>query len=53
LCLSLCSYLDLHELHRLFTNAKFGRQCEYLEFLGALADFGSIARDRKLTRPYR
>lgn len=46
-------YLDLHELHRAFTNAKFGRQCDYLEYLGALADFGSIERDKKLARPYR
>lgn len=46
-------YLDLHELHRVFTNSKFGRQCEYLEYLNTLADLGSIEKHLKLAKPYR
>eukprot|EP00879_Flechtneria_rotunda_P009192 GHRR01009625.1.p1 GENE.GHRR01009625.1~~GHRR01009625.1.p1 ORF type:complete len:514 (+),score=175.71 GHRR01009625.1:1274-2815(+) len=46
-------YLDLHELHHVFTNAKFGRQVDYLEYLGSLADFGSINKPVKLAKRYR
>eukprot|EP00878_Enallax_costatus_P015542 GHUV01016279.1.p1 GENE.GHUV01016279.1~~GHUV01016279.1.p1 ORF type:complete len:477 (+),score=184.94 GHUV01016279.1:401-1831(+) len=46
-------YLDLHELHRVFQNAKFGRRCDYLEYLNHLADFASIDKTLKFTKPYR
>jgi hypothetical protein len=46
------SYLDLHELHREFTNAKFGRPLGYVEYLGALADFADVPRALKLGAPY-
>ncbi|KAF8066290.1 hypothetical protein HT031_002613 [Scenedesmus sp. PABB004] len=46
-------YLDLHDLHRAFTNAKFGRQCDYLDYCGSLTDFSEIARHLKLGKPYR
>lgn len=46
-------YLDLHELHRVFTNAKFGRQIDYLEYLGSLSAFGAIPKHERLKAPYR
>ena len=46
-------YLDLHEQHRTFTNASFGRQVDYLEYLGTLATFDSIPKNLRLTKPYR
>jgi splicing factor 3A subunit 3 len=45
-------YLDLHELYRLFTNAPFGRQVDYLAYLDALSDFGAIARPKKFHKSY-
>lgn len=46
-------YLDLHELHRLFTNGRFGRQIDYLEYLGSLSAFGSLPKHERLKAPYR
>lgn len=46
-------YLDLHELHRVFTNGKFGRQIDYLEYLGSLANFAAIPKHERLKAPYR
>lgn len=46
-------YLDMHELHRAFTNARFGRQIDYLEYLGAFADSSAVPKHLKLTQPYR
>lgn len=46
-------YLDLHELHRVFTNAKFGRQIDYLEYLGSLSSFGVLPKQERLKAPYR
>jgi len=46
-------HLDLHELHRVFTNGKFGRQIDYLEYLGSLANFAAIPKHERLKAPYR
>jgi splicing factor 3A subunit 3 len=47
------SYLDLHELHRAFTNARFGRQVDYLEYLTSFADFSATPQHLKLAAGYR
>jgi len=47
------SYLDMHELHRAFYNARFGRQCDYLEFLSTFADLSAVDKPLKLSQPYR
>ncbi|KAI8468016.1 MAG: splicing factor 3a, subunit 3 [Monoraphidium minutum] len=46
-------YLDMHELHRAFTNARFGRQLDYLEYLASFADLAAIPQPLKLTAGYR
>jgi hypothetical protein len=46
-------YLDLHELHRVFTNAKFGRQVDYLEYLSQLSNFAPLPKHERLKAPYR
>ena len=53
LLLLLLRYLDLHELHRVFTNGKFGRQVDYLEYLGSLNDFDALTKHERLKAPYR
>ncbi|KIY97134.1 Splicing factor 3A subunit 3 [Monoraphidium neglectum] len=46
-------YLDMHELHRAFTNARFGRQLDYVEYLSSFADFSTAPKHLKLGQPYR
>lgn len=50
---SAARYLDLHELHRAFSNSKFGRQIDYLEYLSTCADFSSVPKHQKFTKAYR
>lgn len=47
-------FLDLHSIHRAFTNApKIGRNdLSYLDFLNAFHDFASIPKAAKLTEEY-
>lgn len=47
-------FLDLHPLHNLFQNAKFGRVCEYAAFVRSLAwDLASVPREQKNAGAYR
>lgn len=46
-------YLDLNEHHMRFFAAKFGRRLEYFEYLTTFADFASVPRQYRLTKPYR
>ena len=46
-------FLDLHEHHLRFTNSKFGRQMDYLEYVRTLVAFGEIPRHQRLTKAYR
>jgi hypothetical protein len=43
----------MHELHRAFTNARFGRQCDYTEYLSTFADLSAVPQPLKLTAAYR
>lgn len=45
-------YLDLHELHRQYVNAKFGKEVDYYTYVSSLADFSGVARAQRLGRPY-
>uniref|UniRef100_A0A7S2SXV1 Matrin-type domain-containing protein n=2 Tax=Chloropicon primus TaxID=1764295 RepID=A0A7S2SXV1_9CHLO len=48
-------FLDLHDVHRSFTNApKFGnKDLSYLDFLGMFCDFRSIPKPSKLNQEYK
>eukprot|EP00958_Prasinococcus_capsulatus_P001954 scaffold176_cov356-Prasinococcus_capsulatus_cf.AAC.9 len=46
-------YLDLHELYSIFVNAKFGKKCEYAEFLTELGRFELIPKQAKFCKEYK
>lgn len=43
----------MHELHRAFANARFGRQADYLEYLSSFADLAAVPKHLKLNAAYR
>ena len=46
--------LDVHDLHLEFVNSKrFGRQCEYADYVRGLADFRRVPRGARLTKAWR
>lgn len=46
-------YLDLHELHNTFVNAKFGRQVDYLTYLQQLTYFSEVPATQRSAPPYQ
>lgn len=46
-------YLDMHAHYHTFVNSKFGRQCDYVEYLGSFANVDEIPRQQRLSKPYR
>lgn len=45
-------YLDLHELHNTFVNAKFGRQLDYLTYLQQLSYFSEVPPTQRCAPQY-
>ncbi|KAK9906790.1 hypothetical protein WJX75_008099 [Coccomyxa subellipsoidea] len=46
-------YLDMHTHYHAFVNSKFGRQCDYVEYLVTFGHTDEISRQHRLSKPYR
>ena len=47
-------YLDLHEMHQIYSNSKFGKVgVTYLEFLESFSKFADIERQHKMNNSYK
>ena len=46
-------YLDMHTHYHAFVNSKFGRQCDYVEYLVTFGYTNEISRQHRLSKPYR
>uniref|UniRef100_A0A061SF95 Splicing factor 3A subunit 3 n=2 Tax=Tetraselmis sp. GSL018 TaxID=582737 RepID=A0A061SF95_9CHLO len=45
--------LDLHHLHQIYLNSKFGKKIDYITYINNLSNFSEIPRQLRLSRPYR